>query len=313
MPRRSTYRLPKAELDPAYTKWVARFGRSLAAENKSPFTTQTYLESLTRFGEYLASQGLSQDPAAITREQVRLFLEDLVAPGHFSAKTAHDRFDGLRAFFKWLAEEEHIQSSPMAKMRPPFVPESSVDPFTDDELRRLLKACEGNAFADRRDTAILRLFIDTPIRLSELANLQLNDLDLELRVVGVMGKGRRPRAMPYGHKMAKVLDRYLDAREDHPDAEQPWLWLGQRGHVTPSGIGQILGTRGLQAQVDGIYPHRFRHSFADDYLEHGGQESDLMFIAGWRSHSSLRRYIAGRAAARARENYHAGRSPGDRL
>jgi site-specific recombinase XerD len=313
MPRRSTYRLPKAELDPAYTKWVARFGRSLAAENKSPRTTQTYLESLTRFGEYLASQGLSQDPAAITREQVRLFLEALVAPGHFSAKTALNRFEGIRAFFKWLVADEHLAQSPVHNMKPPFVPEAPVVPFTEEELRRLLKACEGNAFSERRDLAIMRLLIDTPIRREEMATLRLNDLDLELRVVGVMGKGRRPRAMPYGHKMAKVLDRYLDAREDHPDATEPWLWLGQRGRLTPSGVHQILKTRALQAHVDDIHPHRFRHSFADDYLEHGGQESDLMMLAGWRSHASLRRYIAGRAAARARENYHAGRSPGDRL
>ena len=97
----------------------------------------------------------------------------------------------------------------MAKMKPPKVPEVPVPVLTDDDLRRLLAACEGRAPEDRRDMAVLRLFLDSGMRLWELTNLKVGDLDLDARVAIVMGKGRRPRACPFGAKTASALDRYL--------------------------------------------------------------------------------------------------------
>jgi site-specific recombinase XerD len=74
--------------------------------------------------------------------------------------------------------------------------------------------------------------LDTGARRAELADLQLGDLDLDLDVAIVLGKGRRERALPYGHKTAVALDRYLRVRARHKDAHLPWLWLGKRGRLT---------------------------------------------------------------------------------
>ena len=75
--------------------------------------------------------------------------------------------------------------------------------LTDDQLRRLLKACQGRAFADRRDTALLRLLLDTGMRRAEIAGLGVGDVDFDHNVALVLGKGRRPRACPFGRKAAR--------------------------------------------------------------------------------------------------------------
>ena len=111
----------------------------------------------------------------------------------------------------------------MAGMRPPQIPEAPVPVLTEDQLRRLLKACEGRDFAARRDSAIIRLLIDTGLRRGECAGIMLDDLDLDDQVVTVLGKGRRPRVLAYGRKTALALDRYLRARASHPHTALPNL------------------------------------------------------------------------------------------
>lgn len=97
----------------------------------------------------------------------------------------------------------------MVRMKPPTIPESSVAVITDADLAKLLDAASGKGFEDRRDTAILRLLIDTGMQASELLNLNPSDLDLDLGVAIVLGKGRRPRSCPFGTNAATAVDRYL--------------------------------------------------------------------------------------------------------
>jgi len=96
----------------------------------------------------------------------------------------------------------------------------------------------------------------------------------------VLGKGRRPRACPFGRKTAQALDRYLRARAGHKEAHREELWLGLWGPVTESSIYQMLEKRANQAKIGHINTHLFRHSFAHTWLANGGQEGDLMRLAG---------------------------------
>jgi site-specific recombinase XerC len=103
------------------------------------------------------------------------------------------RCRSLQQLFKWLTEEGEIPAAPMERTKPPAVPEVPVPVVTDDDLRKLLKACDGPTFEDRRDVAMLRTFIESGCRLGEVAELKVEDVDFDEDVVYVVGKGRRPR------------------------------------------------------------------------------------------------------------------------
>ncbi len=297
------------QLEALYLAWM----RSQRARNLSAATLRTYGEGVRQFFAYLAAE--APDVRAvdgIRRSDIETWLVHLTASR--SASTAKTRHTALSRFLKWCVEEEELTRSPMERIPPPMVPEKSVPVLSDDELRALFAATAGKTFADRRDHAIVRLFADTGMRRSELAGLRVADLDLDEMVAFVVGKGRRPRACPYGNKTGVALDRYLRLRSRHPRSSESAVWLGDlnKGPLTHDGVEQMLRRRGAQAGVEGLHAHRFRHTAAHLWLANGNQEQDLMRLLGWRSRAMLSRYGASAADERAREAYRRA-ALGDRL
>jgi site-specific recombinase XerD len=241
----------------ALSPLLRSFERHLRAENRSANTIDSYLESVHQAERYLTAHGRTLLDAR--RGDLEAFLAELLAqraPG-----TVATRHKVLRILYRWLEEEGEITASPMARVKPPIVPDQPVPVVAEDGLRRLLAACAGKTFEARRDTAIIMFLLDTGARRAEVAGLRLVDLDFDLDVALVLGKGRRERALPFGRKTAVALDRYLRVRARHKDADASWLWLGQRGQLTARGVQLMLRRRGKEAGVPGLHAHQLRCSY----------------------------------------------------
>lgn len=287
---------------------VDSWARHLRAANLSPRTIRSYTDGARQFIAFAAERGMPTDANAIRREHVEAYIEAILA--RWKPSTALTRYRDLQQLFKWLVEEGEITASPMARMRPPKLHEKPVPVIRDADLRALLEACAGRSFEDRRDTAILRLFMNTGARLSEVAGLGLDDVDLDHGEVRVRRKGARDQILPVGAKTIKALDRYLRARRGHRSAALADLWLGAHGALTDSGIAQMVRRRCREAAIDPINVHRFRHTWAHQMKMRGASDETLRTIGGWKSPTMLARYAASTATERARE-VHLRLAPGE--
>jgi site-specific recombinase XerD len=139
--------------------------RHLEAENRSERTLASYLQSVRQAEAFLAARSTRLEEAS--RADLEAFLGDLLR--RRAPVTAATRYKVLRILYGWLEEEEEIDANPMARMKPPIVPEQPVPVVPEDGLRRLLAVCAGKGFEARRDTAIITLLLDTGARSGEFA------------------------------------------------------------------------------------------------------------------------------------------------
>jgi site-specific recombinase XerD len=288
------------------TAMFDEFDLTLRAQGRSPKTRTNYRDAVTQLAAFLSDP----DVTTVVQGDVERYLVSLEAGGK-APSTVATRFRGLQQFWRYTSDQFEIRN-PMAKMKPPKVPERIIPIATENDLRALLKECATKDFEGLRDTALVRLFVDSGCRLGELAAVNVSDIDLVTFGVRVIGKGDRERVAPFQNKTALALRQYLRVRAAHKAAgSTDGLWLGIRGKMTADGISAILERRARAAGFK-LHPHMLRHTWAHMCLQGGARESDLMRNAGWRSPEMARRYGKAVEDERAREA-HAEHSPGERI
>lgn len=287
--------MPDPDLAALAASWLVH----LRAERKSPATLRIYTAGVRA---YLAWCADNAQPAVLDRVLVAAFTADLLDQGAEPA-TAKARHLAVRRFARWLAAEGELPADPLAGMRPPKLDAKVIPVLTDDQLRRLLRACEGRSLRDRRDEALVRLMFESGLRAGEVVALRLEDVDVAGGTLVVRrGKGGRGRLVPFSPQTARALDRYLRLRRGHVLADTSALWLGERSRgLHYAGLHRTLAKRAKAAGIRGFSPHQLRHTAASRWLAAGGSEGGLMAVAGWRRRDMLDRYAAATRAARAVE------------
>jgi site-specific recombinase XerD len=270
---------------------------SLRAERKSPQTVRSYGDGVRGFLRWCGEHGHT---AALDRELVKGYVAGLL-DGGAEPSTARARQLGVRRFSAWLTEEGEFDTDPLLGLKAPKLDAKVTDSLTEDELKRLIKACGGKEFRDRRDEAIVRLMAETGMRAGEVTNLTIADVDLNRGLATVRrGKGGKGRLVPFSDQTARTIDRYIRARRTHRLADSPALWLGDRGKsLAYYGLHSALKYRAELAGLQNFHPHLLRHTAASRWLAAGGSEGGLMAVCGWSSRDMLDRYVAATASERA--------------
>ncbi len=275
----------------------------LALHDRSARTRGLYLQCMTLFTRWLGDNDRTTDLLVVDRQDVEAWFTAQAVAG-LAAATRRSRWIALRSFYNWATEEDEVAVNPMTKVkvaRPDVPPPPVLD---DDDIRALLRACQGRGFLERRDTAMLRTFLATGARLGEVGRLQVADVDLVARIVVITrGKGGRRRMVRVDAATAAAIDRYRRARGRHRHADRADLWLGTKGPLSLKGVVAALDRRAKSAGVKGFHVHLLRHWWAHTWQTKGGNEGSLQVLGGWQDPSVMARYGAARKVDRALAHY----------
>jgi len=259
-------------------------------EGKSPATIMIYHRVISYFIDYSLRCGLPQKAGTISANDIRLFLLDLQQK-KLAPATVNAYYRAMNTFFNWLVNEGYIEKSPMLNIKPPKVPRMVVTPLNKEQITELLRWCGSVSFIDLRNRAIILLFLETGLRLAELARIQLNDIDFDNETIKVMGKGSKERLVRIGKTTQRALLKYILARSD----EYPCLWLTEeRKPMASSGIQTMVKRLFRYSGINGVKrgPHTLRHTAAINYLRNGGDQFTLQIMLGHASLDMTRKYVS---------------------
>ncbi len=283
-------------------------------EGKCGGTVRAYAETLRRFARIAQEEGFPKEPARIAAPHLYAYL------GRFcelSLETRHRYFREVRCFFNWLVATGYLAETPFRSLHNVRLPQRIVQPFSAEEIARLLGCCDPGTPVGARDEAILITLLDTGVRCSELVGLRLEDVDLRAGRLRVLhAKGNKQRAVPFASRCREALFAYLAYRGQGPGP----LFLAAGGHGTlkagvslrPNGLKQMLRRLGRQAGVARTHAHRFRHTFATWAIEADARELDVQYLLGHSSPDMVRRYASTYNCEQAARR-HASFSPADAL
>ena len=258
--------------------------------NVSPHTLRSYASDLVQFIDFLAAvHGDEGDPRSSTAGDVRRYLAHL-REKHYSRASVARKIASLRSFYKFLVREREVEENPAGAVRAPKLKRRLPDCLDLSEVDRLLSAPPANTLLGARDRAILELLYSTGMRISEMAHLDLRNLDRFGEVALLRGKGRKERITPIGRPAMMALEQYLALRQRYwagrPQADREALFLNKNGQrLSGRSVRRMLEKYAREAGLGRrVSPHTLRHSFATHMLDQG---ADLRAVQELLGHESL--------------------------
>src|SRR5687767_8342305 len=304
-----------------FTPLVRQFLDYLHLEKHfSDYTVKSYGADLLQFAQFIAGEIGSRNragfnaaaaadatpkapmtPAAVDELQVkcepltiREFLAYLYAQNYTKSTTAR-KLATLRSFYKFLIRRGVVSVNPLSTIRTPKQEKRLPKCLDLEQVQKLLDSPDDSELLGARDKAMLEVLYSSGIRVSELVELEISDLDLQEGVLRVRGKGRKDRFTPIGSQAIKALQRYFELRNADPK-----LASQTTGRVFLNKHGQSLSTRSVRRKLDkylvqagldpGISPHTLRHSFATHLLNNGADLRSVQELLGHQSLSTTQIY-----------------------
>jgi integrase/recombinase XerD len=273
----------------------------IAARRLTPDTITGYTRILN-----LLKAHFPHDPpvAALTVEDIEGFLAE--AGEDVSDKTILNYHTALSSFYTWATSRRPpiVREHLMRQIPRPKPEERTIEPFTEAEVRAMLNNLSTSKSYDRpgkrttshslhhekRNRAIILVLVDTGIRSSELCDLSIADADLKMRRLHIFGKGKKERDVRMSARTAEAIWRYLTER---PDASlgDPLFITDDDNKFTRHRLGRVIAAIAERAGVRNAHPHRFRHTFAVQFIRNHGDPFTLQDLLGHTTMEMVRRYL----------------------
>lgn len=264
-------------------KHIINFLKYLKIEkNYSSYTILNYGKDLKIFLKFLNFEKIDK-LKDIDYKIIRKFLEFLYEE-EYNNKSIARHISSLRSFFKYLLKEELINKNPMNLITNPKLDKKLPQFLYYDELEKILSVPDKTTLFGMRDLTILETFYSTGIRVSELVNIKIKDIDFSSRTIKILGKGNKERYVLYGKVLSDYFESYLTKR--NLVAKCDYLFINKYGlQLTDRGIRYIIDNVLKKGAISNhISPHTLRHTFATHLLDNG---ADLRVVQELLGHESL--------------------------
>jgi len=260
-------------------------------KNYSDHTIKSYSDDISQFIEYLSVNSID-DITSITYRDVRYYYSHLsnykTNQGRgYKAQSIMRKISSLRTFYQYLLRKELLESNPFALLEPPKKEVKLPKFLYFNELEKIISSIDRTTVLGLRDYMIFELFYATGVRVGEIVNIKVSDIDFSNQMIRVFGKGSKERLVPINSVCKQVINEYIEeSRPSLLKGESDYLLLNNRGKsLTTRGIRYILDQVVLKSGVNiGISPHMLRHTFATHLLDEG---ADLRVVQELLGHERL--------------------------
>lgn len=256
-----------ALLDDTNDKLLRRYRACLMVDGKSKKTIEVYSIIVRKLSDVIQKPFPEMGPY-----DIRFFLASCQEKGT-SSRTLENYRAYISSFFQWLTDDEIIQKNPALSIKPIKYKDELRKAFSDVEVDALRGACN-----DTKERAIIETLLATGLRLSEMIDMQIKDVDFHNLMVHIVhGKGDKERYSYLTPVAAKYLISYLESRND----KDPYLFSSNRHEkYSANGMRRLIHNIGVRAKVDDVHPHRFRRTFATNLSKRGMEIHELQKLLG---------------------------------